>query len=175
ESWIAELSGDLEDACAILEQLGKERGLEGDVDRALALARVYEQLGDPDHLAKAINVCEYLARTLQTFESVATLGRLAALHRALAHEDEAANYERLFLAPSQRRMPRLPRAAATAIAATVYVPLDRLAAIRFTEPAMPEAPPRQRALASALLGDHSAAAEQLRGSNELIDRKYLAD
>ena len=176
ESWIAELSGDLADSCAILEELGKERGFEGDVDRALALARVYEQLGDPDHLAKAINVCEYLARTLRTFESVATLGRLAALHRALAHDEEAANYEQLFLAAFQHRMHRLSLAEVTAIAALVYVPLDRLAAIRFTNTAAPVDPaPRQRALVSALLGDHPGAAELLRGSGEPIDRKYLAD
>ncbi len=176
ESWIAELSGDLADSCAILEDLGKERGFEGDVDRALALARVYEQLGDPDHLAKAINVCEFLARTLRTFESVATLGRLAALHRALAHDEEAAHYEQLFLAAFQHRMHRLSLAEVTAVAALVYVPLDRLAAVRFTNTSAPVDPtPRQSALASALLGDHPGAADLFRSSGELIDRKYLAD
>jgi tetratricopeptide (TPR) repeat protein len=176
QSWIAELSGDLADSCAILEELGKERGFEGDVDRALALARVYEQLGDPEHLAKAVNVCEYLARTLRTFESVATLGRLAALHRALAHDEEAAAYEQLFLAAFQHRMHRLSLADATAVAAHVYIPLDQLAAVRFTDTAAPVDPaPRQRALASAILGDRPGAAELLRNLDELIDRKYLAD
>ena len=45
-AWIAELSGDLDGAREILEELGRERGFENDLDRALALTRIYPQLGD---------------------------------------------------------------------------------------------------------------------------------
>jgi len=176
KAWIAELSGDLAGSCAVLEQLGRERGFEGDVDRALALARVYEQLGDREHLEKAVNVCEYLARTLDPWESVTTLGRLAALHRALGQGEEAEGYEQRFLEAFQHRMHRLPLAEATAIAAHRYVPLDRLAAVRCTNAEPPADPtPRQQALAMALLSDRTGAAELLRGAGELLDRKYLAD
>src|SRR5262245_16087903 len=132
KAWIAELSGDLAGSCSILEQLGHERGFEGDVDRALALVRVYEQLGDPERLEKAVNVCEYLADTLEPWESVTTLGRLAALNRALERGGEAEAYEQRFLTAFQHRMHRLSLAESTAIAAHRYVPLDRLAQIRFT-------------------------------------------
>ena len=54
EAWIAELAGDLAGACAILERMGKERGFENDSDRALALARSYEEPG-PRALEKAVS------------------------------------------------------------------------------------------------------------------------
>jgi len=175
-AWIAELSGDLEGACASLEKLGLERGFEGDVDRALALARVYERFGDSEHLEKAVKVCEYLARTLGELERVTTLGRLAALHRALGQAEEAATYERRFLAGFQRRMHRMSLAEATSIAVRRYIPLDRLAAIPFTNTTPPLHPtPRRRALVMALLGDRAGAAELLRSEGALLDRKYLGD
>ncbi len=176
KAWIAELSGDLAGSCTILEELGRERGFEGDVDRALALVRVYEQLGGPEHLEKAVNVCEYLARTLEPWESVTTLGRLAVLNRALGRGGEAAAYEQRFLTAFQHRMHRLSLARATAIAADRYVPLDRLAVIRWTSTVPAEDPaPRQQALAMALLGDRAGAGELLRTGGALLDRKYLAD
>src|SRR5262249_34586931 len=176
EAWIAELSGDLAGACARLEELGLERGFEGDVDRALALARVYEQLGDREHLEKAVHVCEYLERTLGELESVTTLGRLAALHRGWGNGDEDTASERRFLAAFQHRMHRLSLAEVTALAVRRYVPLDRLAAIRFTHTEPPVDPtPRRRALFLALLGDRAQAGELLRGEGALLDRKYLAD
>jgi len=176
EAWIAELSGDLPGACSRLEKLGLERGFEGDVDRALALARVYEQLGDQEHLEKAVNVCEYLARTLAELESVTTLGRLATLHRALGKSDEAAAYELRFLAAFQHRMHRLSLAEVTAIAVRRYIPLERLAMVHFTHTEPPADPtPRRRALALALLGDRAPAAALLRRGGALLDRKYLAD
>ncbi|MGH7336562.1 MAG: tetratricopeptide repeat protein, partial [Myxococcota bacterium] len=89
EAWLAELSGDLEGARDILEKLGLERGFEHDLDRALALARVYELLGSPLDLEKAVHVCQFLARSFQSFEGVVALGRLAALHRALGQEEPA--------------------------------------------------------------------------------------
>ncbi|SRR6266545_10250 len=176
EAWIAELSGDLAGACSLLEQLGQERGFEGDVDRSLALARIYEQLGDREHLEKAVNVCGHLSRTLQAFDRVATLGRLAALHRALGDGEDAATYERRFLTEFQHHMHRLSLAETTSVAARRYIPIDRLMTIRFTDNEPPDHPtPRRRALALALLGEHSRATELLRNEGALLDRKYLAD
>jgi tetratricopeptide (TPR) repeat protein len=176
EAWMAELTGDLTEACDLLEKLGQERGFEGDVDRSLALARVYEQLGDREHLEKAVKVCGYLARTLRSFDQVAALGRLATLHRALGHGEETAACERSFLAAFHDRMHRLSLAETTAIAARRFIPLDRLMTIRCTDSEPPDHPtPRRRALTLALFGDHERAAELLRNEDALIDHKYLAD
>jgi tetratricopeptide (TPR) repeat protein len=176
QALIAELSGDLADSCAILERLGLERGFENDVDRALALARVYEQLGDPEHLAKAVKVCEYLARTLGALDSVTALGRLAALHRALEDGGDSTGYEKNFLAAFQHRMHRLSLSEVCALAAQRYVPLGRLRTVRLAGDEPPADPaPLPQALARALRGHREGAAALLRGRRGLLDRKYLAD
>ncbi len=176
EALIAELAGDLEGARWVLERLGREHGYETDIDRALALARVYEQLGDRENLEKAANIGEYLAGALSSFESVTNLGRLAALYRALGREDEAELYDRLFLDAFRRRMHRPTFAQLTAAAARQYVPLSRLAAARV--PAT-EADPgwerRQRGLGLALAGNRAAARALLAAGSEALDRKYLGD
>jgi hypothetical protein len=183
EAWIAELAGEPERAAEVLEQLGGERGFGGDTDRALALVRVYEQLGRAEDLEKAIHVCEYLLRTLHGFERVRTLGRLAALCRAAGRQDDAAEYDRLFLAAFQACMHRPTLADALAAASRQYLPLPRLAAARFVA-AVPGGPPaegaaesarRQRALGLALAGDRAAARGLLERGGEVLDRKYLAD
>ena len=56
DSWIAELAGDPGVALSILEGLGSERGFENDMDRLLALARIYEKEGTNELLNKAINI-----------------------------------------------------------------------------------------------------------------------
>ena len=90
EAWIAELSGDPARAAEVLEQLGNERGFAGDTDRALALVRVYELLGRTEDLEKAIHVCEYLLRTLRSFERVIALGRLAVLCRTAGRQADVS-------------------------------------------------------------------------------------
>lgn len=176
EAWIAELTGDLAGACGVLERLGKERGFENDSDRALALARVYEELGGREQLEKAIHVCAYLARFLRTFERVTTLGRLAALHRAVGRRDEAESYEREFLASFRARMHRPTLGDVTAAAARHYLPLAKLSAIRLNEGSLPPgSSTRQQAIALALGGDRRAARALLADGGEVLDRKYLAD
>jgi hypothetical protein len=176
QSWIAELSGDLAGACAVLERLGAERGFENDTDRALALARLYEQLGDAEHLEKAINVCAYLARSLRSFERVTTLGRVAALYRELGRMEEAEHTEADFLSAFRARMHRPSRADVMAAAAERYLPLARLAAIRApleTSPADTE--PRQRAIGLALEGHADPARALFELGGTPLDRKYIAD
>jgi tetratricopeptide (TPR) repeat protein len=176
EAWIAELTGDLDGARAILELLGEERGFENDLDRALALARVYERLGDPETLEKALYVCGFLARTLATFERVISLGRLARLSRALDRPEEAEGYEGAFLAAYHTAMHRASRAEVTAVAAGRHLPLAALTAARLTPPDPDEGSPRrQRAILAALDGDRERARELFAAGEEVLDLAYLGD
>ncbi|HVR06791.1 MAG TPA: S16 family serine protease [Thermoanaerobaculia bacterium] len=182
EAWIAELAGDPAHAAEALEQLGKERGFAGDTDRALALLRVYELLGRPEDLEKAIHVCEYLLRTLRGFERVSALGRLAALCRAVGRQADAAEYDQQFLLGFQAVMHRPTLADALAAATRHYLPLPRLAAASFVAGAEPdpaelpaEVQPRFRALRLALAGERAAARALFERGGEALDRKYLAD
>jgi len=184
EAWIAELAGDPARAAEVLEQLGNERGFGGDTDRALALVRVYELLGRAEDLEKAIHVCEYLLRTLRSFERVIALGRLAVLCRSAGRQADADDYERQFLAAFQAGMHRPALADAVAAAARHYLPLPRLAAARFVagaEPAEihPEIPAgaelRRQAIAMALAGNRAGARALFERGGEVLDRKYLAD
>jgi len=181
QAWIAELSGDLDLARRILEDLGRERGFEEDVDRALALTRIYPQLRGAENLRKAVHVCEFLARTLRSFQQVCALGTLAALHRELGDLEEAARWDAEFLAAFQIKMYRVSLAEAIAVAARRYVPLDKLASMRFTHRRSPRqeasagSAGRRRGLALALTGEPARAAEQFRRGGELLDLQYLAD
>jgi tetratricopeptide (TPR) repeat protein len=173
KAWIAELSGDLEAARSILEDLGNERGFETDGDRILALARLYERIGTPELLEGALKiyrVCE------QREESVSIFGHLAAISRRLGRQEDATLYEKQFFELFRRRMHRPSFAAALRVASRHYVPLFRLDQIRFPDRALPSrTEPRGRAIGLALTGD-TAGAEALFGTNgDLLDRKYLAD
>lgn len=193
EAWIAELAGDPARAAEVLEQLGNERGFAGDTDRALALVRVYELLGRAEDLEKSIHVCEYLLRTLRSFERVIALGRLAVLCRSAGRPVDADDYERQFLAAFQAGMHRPAVADAVAAASRHYLPLPRLAAARFVagadpaeavpdiprSPAIPEIPAgaelRREAIAMALAGNRAGARALFERGGEVLDRKYLAD
>jgi len=197
EAWIAELAGDPARAAEVLEQLGNERGFGGDTDRALALVRVYELLGRAEDLEKAIHVCEYLLRTLRSFERVIALGRLAVLCCSAGRQADADDYDRQFLAAFQAGMHRPTLADAVAAAARHYLPLPRLAAARFVAgadpaaapaemaeireiPEIPALPPagaelRHQAIAMALAGNRAGARALLERGGEVLDRKYLAD
>ncbi len=174
KAWVSELSGDLEAARSILEELGRERGFETDSDRILALARLYEQTGTKELLEKAVHIYEFFARS---FEKVSVLGHLASLHRKLDHGDEASRYEERFVALFRRRMHRPTRAEATHAAARFYVPLHKL------EPVLPrrEAGPieglsgRERAVDLALQGERAPARELFAAGGKLLDLKYQAD
>src|SRR5262249_52930025 len=112
----------------------------------------------------------------QRIEGISILGHLAGLHRRLGRTEEAARYEKRFLALFRRRMHRPSFADAVAAAARRYVPLPKLAALRFSERGPPERPtPRETAIARALNGDRAGAEEQLREGTEPLDRQYRAD
>jgi Lon protease (S16) C-terminal proteolytic domain len=176
-AWIAELSGDLELASELLERLGKERGFETDLDRLLALVRLYERIGNPERLDAAVKICRHLLREFDRrhIEKISLYSQLAGLHRRLGETDAAAECEQQFLAGVRRRMHRPSFAEVVEVAARRYLPLERLQALRLT----PEEPPahasrRERALAYALLGHRDRARSLLADGGELLDRKYLA-
>ncbi len=176
EALVAERTGDLEGARRVLEDFGRERGYEGDLDRALALVRIYEQLGGEENLERAANICHFLERTLGPVAEFSNLGRLAAIYRALGREGEAREYEERFLAAFRRRMYRPELADLSAAGAERYIPLPHLAAVRPSDTAVAaEWPLRQRALALALRGERQAARRLLTERFDVLDRKYLAD
>src|SRR5258708_22323838 len=173
KAWIAELSGELDLARSILEDLGQERGFETDSDRVLALARLYEQLGTRELLEKAVHIYQFFERS---FEKVSVLGHLASLHRRLGGEEEAGRYQARFIDLFRRRMHRPTRRDAARSAAGWYIPLPKLQAVRFGEPqSVEEATTRERAIELALSGDRSGARALLGSGTEVLDLKYQAD
>jgi tetratricopeptide (TPR) repeat protein len=173
EAWIAELTGDLEQSRSILENVGNERGFETDGDRVLALARIYERIGEHDLLEKAVHIYKHLERA---FERVSVLGHLTSLYRRLGDPEEAARYEERFLRLSRLRMHRPSLADAARAAATRYVPLGKLSRIRFAGmERSPEPSPRERAIELFLSGDAAGALQLLDGGSEVLDLKYRAD
>ena len=173
QAWIAEMSGDWDGARRILEDLGSERGFETDDDRILALARVYEQIGTPELLEKAVHIYRHCEEKL---DGISILGHLALLYRRLGRPDDAAGYEKRFLSLFRRRMHRPSFADVVAAAARRYVPLSKLVSLRFPEKEPPETPtPRERAIARALCGDREGAEQLLSAGSEPLDRKYSAD
>lgn len=173
KAWIAELSGELDLARSILEDLGQERGFETDSDRVLALARLYEQLGTRELLEKAVHIYQFFERS---FEKVSVLGHLASLHRRLGGQEEAGRYEARFIDLFRRRMHRPTRRDAARSAARWYIPLSKLQSVRFGEPPSVEEPTtRERAIELALSGDGSGARALLGSGTEVLDLKYQAD
>lgn len=173
KSWIAELSGELDLARRVLEELGKERGFETDTDRVLALARVYERSGDPLHLEKAARIHSYLDRN---FEKISAQSRLAALNRKLGRDRQAEEHEERFQLAFERRMHRPSHADIARAASFRYIPLERLATVRpSSERSSDVAPGRERAIYSYLMHDVARARAFFEEASETIDRKYLAD
>ncbi len=172
KAWIAELTGELDEARRILERLGTERGFESDIDRALALARVYEGLGTAEHLEAAVHIATFLDRH---DERIVNVGRLALLYRALGSPEAAAAEER-FLEVFRRRMHRPTRAAVLEAAARRYIPIDRLAGIPFPESASEVgSTDRERAIALARDGNRREAGALLAASSAALDLRYRAD
>lgn len=173
QAWIAELAGDGATACAVLEALGQERGFETDTDRVLFLVRLYERIGTPEKLRAALNICRYLQAH---FEKMSVLSRLAAIYRKLGKTALAEEHERRFLEAFRRRMHRPSFREIARLASRRYVPLVKLRRLAGLRPEVdPGAGPRERAVALALGGDVSAAAELLQGGQEVLDAKYRAD
>ena len=173
ESWIYELIGDLEVASSILEDLGRERGFETDIDRLMALVSLYEKAGTKDRLEAAVNICKYLE---QHYEDTEVLGRLALLYRRLGNRDAAVEHEKRHLFAYRRSRHRADLTDLIAVASTRFMPIERLRRIRVPEAAVPPGlGRREKALAVALQGDFASAKAALPGDGELLDRKYRAN
>jgi tetratricopeptide (TPR) repeat protein len=173
KGWIAQLSGDLDRARSILEELGLERGFENDSDRILALARLYERIGSPELLESAVQIYRHFERH---GEKVSVLGHLASLFRRLGRKEEADDYERLFTRLFRRRMHRPSFGDATRVAARRYVPLWKLLRVQFPEDGVPpEGSPREKAICLALRGERGEARELFARGGDVLDSKYLAD
>ncbi|HMF08602.1 MAG TPA: hypothetical protein VKJ00_05660 [Thermoanaerobaculia bacterium] len=172
-AWIAEMSGDLEGARAILEQLGSERGFETDDDRILALARLYERIGTPELLENAIHIYRHCE---QRVEGISILGHLSSLYRRLQRGEEADRYEKEFLQLFRERMHRPSFLDVISTAARHYLPLAKLEVLRFREAPRPvESSLRERAVTLALSGERRRAAELFRSGGQALDLKYEAD
>jgi tetratricopeptide (TPR) repeat protein len=173
DAWIAELSGDLESAREVLEQFGRERGFETDGDRVLALARLYERIGAPELLERAVHIYHHFDRT---FPEISVLGHLSSLYRRLGNSESAIQYEQRFLELFRRRMHRATLADVVRTGASRYVPLYKLVHARFPPPGPGEdTSERERAIALALSGDLAAARGLFRAGGQPIDLKYLGD
>ena len=173
KAWIAELTGELDEARGILERLGLERGFESDLDRAIALSRVYEKLGTAEHLEAAVHVAAFLDRRE---ERIVNVGRLALLLRALGRDDDARETETRFLDVFRRRMHRPSASEVVRAAAGDYVPLDGIFALPFAEDGTgADRPPREGAIELAWSGRRDEARAILSASRESLDRRYLAD
>src|SRR6266540_1210234 len=173
KGWVAQLTGDLDSARSILEELGSERGFETDSDRILALARLYERIGTPELLERAVQIYRHFERH---GEKVSVLGHLASLFRRLGREEEADGYERLFTQLFRRRMHRPSFAETIWIAARRYVPLWKLLRIHFPEmDVFPDGLPREKAIGLALRGELREARDLFETGGGVLDAKYLAD
>jgi len=177
KAWIAELSGDLEVACATLEALGLERGFETDIDRVLALARVYERAGTRERLEKAAHIFRFLERSYAKMSAVA---RLARIYRRLGDDNRAEAYERRWLESFEGRMHRPTLAEVVRVSAASYVPLEWLARLR--EPLRERAcadvatdDAREQGLGAWVLGDANEARHRLSIRGERLDETYLAE
>jgi tetratricopeptide (TPR) repeat protein len=173
ESWIYELIGDLEVASGILEDLGRERGFETDIDRLMALVSLYEKAGTRDRLEAAVNICKYLE---QHYEDTEVLGRLALLYRRLGDREAAAEYEKRHLTAYRRSRHRADLVDLVSVASARFMPIERLRQIRLPDASIPGGlDRRERALGLALQGDLEAAKTSFSNGVDLLDRKYHAN
>jgi hypothetical protein len=179
DAWISEHIGELEAACATLEQLGTDRELAADMDRVLTLASLYERIGTRERLEAAMHIYRFLERTRA--EGAPIYGYLARGYRRLGDEARAERYEALHLDAFRRGMDRPSAADVLAVAAHHYLPLARLRApfeedhAGVAELPHAELSPRERALASALDGDHERADAGLAALGGPVDLSYRAD
>jgi tetratricopeptide (TPR) repeat protein len=174
-AWIAEVAGDLPAARATLEHLGKERGFERDVDRVLALARVYEKIGTTPLLEAALRIYRLLA---ESYGKLFALGKVALLHRRLGDTASAALTETQHLIAFAQRMHRLSRDDVVRVASIHHLELGRLRQMRLTphvdRGSDAETSTRARALRAFLEHDAGTAMRLFAQGESLLDRKYLA-
>lgn len=177
-AWIAELSGDLQDAAAFLERLGRERGFELDRDRLIALQRVYTLLATPATLEAALKICQHLLSSSAVDDSdhLTLLAQLTVLYQSLGKRAQAEEQARRYFGAFRRYMYRPSFAEAVDVAARMYVPLPRLARVRFCDHELPqEVSERARHVAAALQGELDSALVCFAASDHDLDRKYCAE
>ncbi len=173
DALFAELSGALAEAVRALEGLGAERGFEGDVDRVVTLATLYERVGGAPELRAALNICHYLERTQR---EIPVYGRIAALHRRLGEHDPAARYEELHRLDFDRRMHRVSLAEVLSVAGRRYVPLSWLGRGAFGGPRdAPAAGSFGGALVEAVRGGRPARLVDPGESAHPVEHKYALD
>ena len=123
KAWIQERTDDLAGAQQTLQQLGRERGFETDLDRLGFLARVCERLGTSDSTEQALHIYEHLNLR---HGKLSALPRLAALNAQRGDQAKArayaAEYERRFT----KRMQKPSAAELLRALALRYIPLGRV-------------------------------------------------
>lgn len=189
KAWLQERTGDLEGARATLQQLGRERGFEIDLDRLGFLARICERIGTPDAIQQAIPIYEHLNLH---YGKLSALPRLAALTAACSDAAKGAAYARQYERRFARRMQKPSPAEVVRALALQYIPLTELpplalgpeeqASIDREIRLTPIAASRQRlrALLAYFLGDVAKAQRYWRRltrsrSSAARDFGYLAD
>lgn len=172
-AWIAELSGEPQLAIRILERLGDERGFATDVDRVVALARVYQIAGTRENLESALHICRYLSES--TDNGTEHLSEIALLYRRLGDEEKAERYERQYLVAFRRDMNRPSFQEVVDVAARAYVPLRQLLKIKHLDTKLDDGDYRALGIADALRGDRMGARSALTRGDDVLDAKYQAD
>lgn len=172
EAWMAEQSGDLVSARALLEELGRERAFAADLDRVLALAPLYERIGTREALEAAAHIYGFLARSTDGF--VAN-GHLADLYRRLGDDVRARAAEHAHVVEFRARMLRPDLRDAADVGAGRYLPLPLLARAGLPDDGSDPPALRGRAIALALRGGLAEARAAFTQQGELLDEKYLAD
>jgi tetratricopeptide (TPR) repeat protein len=172
KAWIAELAGEPQAACAVLERLGERRSFEADLDRVLMLARLYEGSDDPAQLARAAHIFAQLDGA----EIPELKGRFADVCRRLGRRAEAERLARLFAEDFRARHHRPSLRAALDAAEHRYVCLAGLRALFPRAVDIPRGGSRRRrALALAVAGQLSAARALFVKSGQALDTKYLVE
>lgn len=173
-AWIGELSGDLEGARLLLERLGEERDFARDIDRVLALARIYERVGGREELESAVHIYTYLE---QHHGSGLLRGRLAVLLRRLGEDEKAKENELLYLDAFRGRMQRPSVKELAEVADRQYIPLPRLLEVRLPRPSLRprDLARRPQAIADVLDKRRQEARSGFARGGSLLDEKYLAD
>jgi tetratricopeptide (TPR) repeat protein len=129
-AWFQERTGELETARATLQQLGRERGFETDLDRLVLLARICEEIGTPQAREQAIYIQEHLHLR---YGKLSALPRLSVLCAASGDHVRSAAYRRSFERRFARRMQRPTAAEIVRALAAHYLPLAELPAIAIDE------------------------------------------
>ena len=173
KAFIFENLGQLDQAAAVLEELGGLKGFASDMDRLQMQVDILQKSEDPEALRAAVNILRYLEGN---FGKIAAQARLCKIYQKLGESQLAETYEQKFERAFKRRM-HLPGLDELLIAASNhYLPLEGLKAVRLTHRDLPVDPDqRSQAILTYLQGDVDSALELFSKSTQLIDQNYAAD